>query len=60
MLIHTQSECLQLCNFAVSSRVYYAILLNKVAEGKFKRVGVALLYPSALRVEAKVVSFEIV
>jgi hypothetical protein len=41
--------------------VYYALLLKKVAEEKYKRVGVAILYPKVWELSDKeVVGFEII
>jgi hypothetical protein len=41
--------------------VHYALLPKKIAEGKFERVGVAMLYPGAWELRDKeVVGFEIV
>jgi hypothetical protein len=58
----TGPDCVELLKTGRSDHVYWALMLEQVdGEAKFKRVGMAMLYPRAMDVEKeKLTGFEIV
>lgn len=52
---------MDLIEFARCDFVFWALLLEQIGEAKYKRVGLAMLYPRALELDsAQKLDFEIV